>query len=88
MAESSTWRYYLPSQHGNGNETFALSGNHAHYSISAEAAFEDYWSYHDGYELGMEFDYEVVLRAPSGIESRWMVRAEMTVAYSAERKET
>ena len=89
MAESFTWHYYLPSQHGNGDDTIVLrGGNHAHYEISAERAFEDYWDNHDGYELGFDVDYEIVLVAPDGAESHWVVFAGQSVMFDAQQKKT
>lgn len=79
------WHYYLPSQDPNGEcqYFFTCSFTEVDAEFAAEAAFKHYWNEHDGYELGVDQDYEVVLISPTGRESRWMVRAEQTVKFDA-----
>ena len=84
----SEWRYYLPGTGGEADDALKIRRkDHTfhHGSIAAEIAFSDYWVHHDGYELGVDQDYELVLLAPDGSESRWSVRAEESITFDADR---
>lgn len=77
------WHYYLPSQDPEGEcqHFFTCSYTDIDSFLAAKRAFRHYWENHDGYELGVDEDYELVLISPKGRESRWLVRAEQSIAF-------
>jgi hypothetical protein len=85
-----TWRYYLPDEHNNVeppiSEMYVLPGTFTSAYFAAQAAVQDEWDNHDGWERGCDKPFDLVIADPRGKLTTFVGNNEATIYHNAEEK--
>lgn len=86
-----TWRYYCPADEPGVeppvSEMRVLPGRFTVAYFAAQAAVEDDWNNHDGWERGCDKPFDLVIADPRGKLTTFVANNEATVCHSADEKE-
>lgn len=85
------WRYYIPDEHDNAvpptEDMYVVPGKFVSAWGAAQAAVQDDWDNHDGWERGCNKPFDLVVVHPDGEHFTFVANNEATVSHTAEKKE-
>ena len=85
-----TWRYFIPDDHGKdvptAEDMTVLKGTFPTPWHAAQAAVEDDWDNHDGWERGCDKPFDFVVVDPDGTMTTFTGNNEASVDHTANQK--